>query len=188
MSKLDYQVLSWVTLCCQSLTKAAPTSHVNRWYRSNSFSHLKTLLNPVLPSFLSSQKLYSSSKALLTANVAELCKSSFKHFSLVVVRLQHYHFKSILEIYFLKGIVITVAQGEYKLCSSESRYSDLKCHCWLNTFHSIILFLIDTKWLENWRQPWKGHTAWDKTCSKWESSSQNFCTKVDPNVSFMQCT
>lgn len=31
-SKLDYQVLSWVTLslCCQSLTKAAPTSHVNR--------------------------------------------------------------------------------------------------------------------------------------------------------------
>lgn len=183
MSKLDCQVLSWVTLslCCQSLTKAAPTSHVNRWNRSNSFSHLKTLLNPVLPSFLSSQKLYSSSKALLKANVAELCKSLlFKHFSLVIVRFQRYDFKSILEMYFLKGIVITVAQGEYKLCSSESKDSDFKCHCWFNTFQSIILFLIDTKWQKNWRLPWMGHTTWDKTCCKWESSYENFCTEVDP--------
>lgn len=26
-----------------------------------------------------------------------------------------------------------------------------KWHCWFNTFHSIILFLIDTKWQKNWR-------------------------------------
>lgn len=122
------------------------------------------------------------------ANVAELCKSSFKHISLVIVRFQHYHFKSILEMYFLKGIVITVAQGEYKLCSTASSYSDFKCHCWFNTFHSIILFLIGTKWLRNWRLPWKGHTTWDKTWCKWESPTQNFCRKVDQNVSFMQCT
>lgn len=56
MSKLDCPVLSWMTLslCCQSLTKAAPTSDVGGRNMNNSFSHLKTLLNPMLPSFLPS--------------------------------------------------------------------------------------------------------------------------------------
>lgn len=127
------------------------------------------------------------------ANVAELCKSlSFKCISLVIVKFQHYYFKSNLETYFLKGIVIIVAQGEYKLCSSESRDSDFKCHCWFNTFHNIILFLIDTKWLKNWRLPWIGHSMWDKnSCgSFWEAGILiwKLLQESGTNVSFMQCT
>lgn len=50
--------------------------------------------------------------------------------------------------------MITLAWGECRLCSSESRDSDFKCHCWFNIFHSKILFPIDMKWLKNSRLPW----------------------------------